>query len=39
MLSALECALDVGRGQREREGVGIARDHPMDDIDLLRASP
>jgi hypothetical protein len=34
--AALEGPLDVVRRQREHKGVGIAVDHPMDDIDLLQ---
>ena len=37
--SLLERALDVVGGEREREPVGIARDHPARDVDLLELHP
>jgi hypothetical protein len=33
--SGLEDALDVGRRTRQLEGVRIARDHPVHDVDLF----
>ena len=35
-LPPLEAALDVVGGQRQRQAVGVARDHPPGDVELLQ---
>ena len=37
--AALEAALDVVGGERQRQPVGIARDHPPGDVELLQLHP